>query len=177
MYEHYRKVSFLEAFCYYLEMNIDNPFETFTDMAFRLEGLPQYIVENEKDAFNTFKVSGEILDNTNSEWAKLVRANVASGKSMKRLRLLSDELTSYEQFELLSYQGLKVGEEIRVNSRSEYKNKYLYDFWFFDNEYITQMNYADNGTYISKVTRKASDEEKKMLTFWISVFEKSDPIE
>ncbi len=158
-------------------MNIDNPFETFIDTAFRLEALPQYIVENEKDAFNKFKVSGELLDGANSDWEKLVRANIASGKSMKRLRLLSDDLTLYEQFELQSYSGLGAGEEIRINYRSQYKNQYLYDFWFFDNEYITQMNYADDGTYIDQVTHKANDEEKKMLTYWMSVFEESDSIE
>lgn len=158
-------------------MNIDNPFETFTHTAFRLEALPQYIVENETANFSNFKDSGKLLDNTNSDWAKLVRSNIESGKSMKRLRLLSDELTPYEQFEILSYSGIKAGEEIRINARSLYKNQYLYDFWFFDNEYITQMNYDYDGTYIDKVTRKANDEEKKMLAYWMSIFEESNPIE
>jgi len=158
-------------------MNIDNPFETFDEIAFRLEALPQYIVENEKEAYGKFKLSGEITNESDSEWEKLVKANIESGKSMKRLRLLSDELTPYEQFELLSYPGIGVGEEIRLNGRSLYKDKYLYDFWFFDNEYITQMNYGVDGTYIDSVTRKANDEEKQALIYWMSVFDDSDLLE
>jgi len=158
-------------------MNIDNPFETFTKTAFRLEALPQYIVDNEKEVFAKFRSSGELSKNPDSKWAKIVKFNIESGKSMKRLRLLSDELTTYEQFELLSYPGIGLGEEIRVNARSSYKDKYLYDFWFFDNEYITQMHYGVDGTYINNVTRKASDEEKKKLIYWMSVFEKSDILE
>ena len=158
-------------------MNTDNPFETFTRTAFRLEALPQYIVENETADFSNFKDSGRLPDNARSDWARLVKSNIKSGKSMKRLRLLSDELTPYEQFEILSYSGIKSGEEIRVNPRSLYEENYLYDFWFFDNEYITQMNYAQDGTYVDKVTRKANDEEKKMLAYWMSIFEVSNPIE
>jgi len=158
-------------------MNIDDPFKTFNETAFRLEALPQYIVDNEKEAFAQFKLSGEVTTDSDSEWAQLVKANIESGKSMKRLRLLSDELTPYEQFELLSYPGIGVGEKIRVNARSLYENKYLYDFWFFDNEYITQMNYGADGAYIDNVTREAKDNEKKMLAYWMSVFEESDILE
>ena len=158
-------------------MNIDNPFETFNETAFRLEALPQYIVENEKEAFGKFKLSGEVTNESDSGWAKLVKSNIESGKSMKRLRLLSDELTPYEQFELLSYPGISHGEEIRVNARTSYEHEYLYDFWFFDNKYITQMNYGVDGKYIDNITRKANDEEIKMLTYWMNAYEKSDILE
>jgi len=158
-------------------MNTDNPFETFKQVAFRLEALPQYIVEGEKGAFYEFKKSGELSNRLNSEWAKLVKENVTSGKSMKRLRLLSDQLTAYEQFELLSYPGIRSGEEIRVCARSSHKNNYLYDFWFFDNEYITQMNYDSDGVYIDNDTRKATHEEKRALSYWLCVFEKSEILE
>ena len=167
----------MEAFCYDLVMNIDNPFETFKQTAFRLEALPQYIVKNENEAFRKFRLSGELTNESDSEWAKLVKVNIGLGKSMKRLRLLSDELTPYEQFELLSYPGLQFGEEIRVNARSSYEDRYLYDFWFFDNEYITQMRYGSDGTYIDNDTRKATDGEKKMLSYWVNVFEKSEILE
>lgn len=158
-------------------MNLDNPFESFSKSAFRLEALPQYIVENEKAAFNTFKLSGQVPTVANTDWPKLVKHSVDSGKSIKRLRLLSDTLTPYEQYELLSYPGLDVGEEIKINARSTYEDKYLYDFWLFDNKYITQMNYKDDGTYIDKVTRIATAEELKAYSYWLSVFEESEIIE
>ena len=152
-------------------MNTDKPFETFLQEAFRLEALPHYIVDNEKEAFGRFKQSGELTHQSDSEWTSLVEASIASGKSMKRLRLLSNELTPYEQFELVAYTGIDAGEDIRVNARSLYEDKYLYDFWFFDNEFITQMNYGVDGVYIDKVTRKANEDEKKAIAYWMSVFE------
>ena len=158
-------------------MNIDNPFETFEKSAFRLEALPQYIVENEKHEFSSFKSLGRVPVNPNPEWANLVKTNIKSGKSMKRLRLLSDELTLYEQFELQSYPGIQYGEEIRINARSKYKDTYLYDFWFFDDEYIARMNYEDDGTFISFEVKKATKEEKANFRSWLDVFNRSSLLE
>jgi len=158
-------------------MNIDNPFETFTKTAFRLEALPVYIVANEKEAFKEFTLSGKLPDTTTSNWARVVKENVSAGKSMKRLRLISDELTVYEQYELLAYSGIKSGEGIRLAARSLYESAYVYDFWFFDNEYITQMNYEADGTYIDSDTRRATNEEKGMFDYWLKVFDESDILE
>lgn len=155
-------------------MDIKNPFETFKSTAFRLEALPQYIVENEKEELRKFKTFSELPINPNPEWANLVKVNIKAGKSMKRLRLISDDLTLYGQYELQSYPGLKYGEEIRVNARSAYKNVYLYDFWFFDDEYIAKINYEADGTFINFDIRKANKEEKNNLRFWLTVFEESN---
>ncbi len=170
-------VSVLEAFCYYMTMDLNNPFATFTKTAFRLEALPVYVVDNEKEAFEEFISSGKLSENSSSDWSRTVEENVSAGKSMRRLRLISDELTLYEQYELLAYPGIKSGEEIRINSRSAHKGAYLYDFWFFDSEYITQMNYEADGTYINSDTRKANEKEKEMLYYWMSVFDSSGTLE
>ena len=154
-------------------MDINKPFETFERTAFRLEALPQYIVDGEYEDFLEFKMTGEPPISSNSEWADLVKLCIKSGKSIKRLRLISDILTVYEQYELQSYPGIQFGEEIRVNARSSFESKYLYDFWFFDDEYISRINYEDDGTFISLETRKASNEEKDNLQSWIKVFEES----
>lgn len=154
-------------------MNISQPFETFERTAFRLEALPQYIVDGEYGDFLRFKMTGELPISSGSEWADIVKLCVESGKSIKRLRLVSDVLTVYEQYELQSYPGIQFGEEIRVNARSLYESKYLYDFWFFDDEYIALINYKDDGTFISLETRKASDKEKNNLQSWLKVFKES----
>ena len=158
-------------------MDSSNPFETFTKSAFRLEALPVYVVDNEKEAYKEFITSGKLPEETASDWATIVKANVSAGKSMKRLRLLSDELTPYEQYELLAYPGIRSGEQIRLNTRSLYSDRYVCDFWFFDNKYITQMNYEIDGTYINSETRKANEEEKKMLEYWLGVFDNSNTLE
>ena len=157
-------------------MDITNPFETFQKSAFRLEALPQYLVDSEADAFNEFKLSGKILENIDSDWPVTVSKNVSASKLMKRLRLLSDELSDYEKFETEIYTGPKAGEEIRVNSRSKYINDYKYDFWMFDEQWLMQMNYRNDGTFIDFDLRKATDQEIVMYRFWFSVFETSRPL-
>ena len=136
-----------------------------------------YVVDNEKESYKEFIASGKIAEESASDWAKIVKANVSAGKSMKRLRLLSDELTVYEQYELLAYPGIRSGEQIRLSARSLYSDRYMYDFWFFDNEYITQMNYEADGAYINSDTRKANEEEKSMLHYWLGVFDNSNILE
>jgi len=158
-------------------MNINKPFETFEKTAFRLEALPTYIVENEKQAVETFKTTGQLIKNDASRWADIVADNVGMGKSMKRLRLLSDELTVYEQYELQAYPGIQHGEDIRVNARSSYAKEYLYDFWFFDDAYIAQMQYEPDGTFMHMDIRTASNEEKHMLEYWLSIFNQSTKLQ
>lgn len=157
-------------------MDMNNPFETFQKTAFRLEALPQYLVDDEKDAFAQFQQDGSLPKEPMSDWSHLVDANVKNGKTMKRLRLISDKLTPYEQFELQIYSGIEYGEDIRLNARHIYAKDYLYDFWFFDDEYISQINYESDGTFIGFDTRIATDEEKLAYKYWLDVFEKSTPL-
>ena len=154
-------------------MNINNPFETFEHKAFRLEGLPQYFVEEEALDFQKFKDTGELSNNKDSEWKQLVKKSIDKSKSIQRLRLISDELTQYEQFELQTYPGIEVGEEIRINSRFEYKDKYIGDFWFFDDKYIAEISYEDDGTFVSLNTKIATNKEIELCHYWINVFKQS----
>ena len=156
-----------------MSFDIQHPFETFQTSAFRLEALPKYLVENEREAFAHFKETGEIPAYANTEWSSLVEHAIAAGKTMQRLRLLSDELTPYEQFELHVYSGLEAGEDIRLNARQAYKDVYRYDFWFFDDTYISQIHYEADGTFVRFETREATDEEREMAHYWVGIFEQS----
>jgi len=154
-------------------MNINDPFETFKYTAFRLEGLPEYLVEEEAIDFQKFKDTGELSNNEDSSWKQLVKNSIDHGKSIQRLRLTSDELTQYEQFELQSYPGIEVGEEIRINSKFDYKDKYIGDFWFFDDKYITEISYKEDGTFVSLNTKIATKKEVDLCHYWIDVFKQS----
>ena len=157
-------------------MDINNPFETFERSAFRLEALPQYLVENEKEAFRDFKESGVLPGSFGSEWAELVSKNIQTGKSMQRLRLLSDELSDYEQFEIKVYSGISVGEDIRAALRAEYISRYEYDFWLFDSYWIAQVVYEGDGTFVRIDMREATNEELEKAEYWIDVFNQSKNI-
>ncbi len=152
-------------------MDINNPFETFTKSAFRLEGLPQYRVAEEIDALIYFNKYGKIPDNFGNDWANLVLKNASDGKSMERLRLVSEPLSNYENFELRSYLGVVAGEKIHIANRDDYD--YKYDFWFFDNKWITRMNYSADGSFIDSETSKANKSEIDMFNYWYGVYKKS----
>lgn len=156
-------------------MDINKPFETFEKSAFRLEGLPHYIVKEEKEPIKYFHETG-VIRMSDSSWPDLVSKNIKAGKKMERLRLLSDKLTDYERYELQAYRGPGVGETIRTDLKSEYADKYSYDFWFFDDEWIAQVNYKEDGTFVNFDIRKATDEEKEMFRYWHSVFESAKPL-
>jgi hypothetical protein len=155
-------------------MDINNPFETFETSAFRLEALPQYLVEKEKASYLAFKTSGDKPTYFNREWSELVARHVKAGRSMRRLRLLSDELTDYERFETQVYSGLSAGEEIRANLRSQYAEAYRYDFWLFDNRWIAEVKYEEDGTFVAFETREASKKELAYAEYWIEVFDQSE---
>jgi len=156
-------------------MDINNPFETFERYAFRLEALAWYIVPNEAESLKHFQKSG-LVDNSDSEWAKLVSKNTMAGKRMERLRLLSEHLTDYERYELQAYTGPKGGEQIHVALKKDYLEKYSYDFWFFDDKWIAQVNYEEDGTFIDFDVRLATPDEFEAYTYWHSTYEKSEQL-
>lgn len=146
-----------------------DPFNTFQHYAFRLEGLPEYIVENEKESLAHFKRTGEIIQKDN-DWPDFVAKSVAQGRKIQRLRLLSAKPTDYERYEIKAYCGPSAGEEIRTALRDEFSDKYKYDFWFFDDAWIMQMNYAHDGAYLGNEVRSASPQEIEMYKHWQGVF-------
>lgn len=148
----------------------DNPFETFEHSAFRLEGLPEYNVPEEFDAFEYFKTHGESPGDVDPEWRSTVAQNVARGATMQRLRLLSNKLTEYERFELKSYPGIAAGEEIRTALRSVHIQQFTHDFWLFDERYLYQMYYSEHGEFVSMKFKEATLEELEKCTYWTDVF-------
>jgi hypothetical protein len=155
-------------------MNPKNPFETFQHYAFRLEALPQYLVDHEKESFAAFIRSGDVSIDT--DWATLVAKNVGTDKKMERLRLFSEKLTDYERYEVQAYPGPQSGEVIRTALRKDFEAQYAYDFWFFDDEWIAQVHYEDDGTFVKFDVRAATDQEKEMFRYWHGIFENAKPL-
>ena len=150
-------------------MDFDKLFEMYTNEAFRLETLPVYDVPEEISAIQEFKETGKVINNIDYEWMDLLKI----GKPVKRLRLLSNPLSSYEVFELEVYKSnLKYGEDIRISNRDDFKEK-LQDFWIFDMKWIGIMNYDKDGKFLDMDFHMASKEEINMAKKWKEVFEAS----
>lgn len=148
-------------------MSFDELFEMFTEEAFRLETLPIYDVEEEKEAIKEFKNTGKIINNIDQEWMDLLKI----GKPVKRLRLLSNPLSDYEIFELEAYKSnLKYGEDIRIANRDNF-NEELQDFWIFDMKWIGIMKYDHDGKFLDMDFHVATNEEVEMAKKWKKVYE------
>lgn len=149
-------------------MDLSKLFDTFQDSAFRLEGLSAYSVPEETDALRYYSEYSHAPEGFNDDWATFVKEKVSTGKTMQRLRLLSDELTEYEKFETSSYSGLQNGEDIRIAKRSEHP--FEYDFWLFDNKWIARMNYDTAGTFLGCEISEVSSEDLQTISYWLSIF-------
>ncbi len=148
-------------------MDFDKLFEMFTIEAFRLETLPVYDVEEEKEAIKEFKETGKVVNNIDKEWMDLLKI----GKPVKRLRLLSNPLSDYEIFELEVYKSnLSYGEDIRIVNRDKFDEQ-LQDFWIFDMKWIGIMKYDKTGKFLDMDFHEASNEEIEMANKWKKVYE------
>lgn len=150
--------------------------ETFESQMFRLERLPRYQVEEEKAEVEYFFENGTVPETLNKEWhADVSKAVKGKNRTIKRLRLLSEDLSDYEKFEIAAYQGnLKAGEQISVAKRDEYPT--APDFWAFDESYVSIMHYSEDGAFIEADIHEPSEEELEMIRYWKQVYETAEPL-
>ncbi|MFI1205104.1 hypothetical protein K2224_04060 [Streptomyces sp. BHT-5-2] len=124
-------------------------FESFERTAFRLETLPEYDVEEEREEIARF-LAGEDMG---PEWADnpWVRSMTDKGKQVSRVHVLTSPLTDYLRYELAAYPGnIKAGESIGIIDFAEQAVKGLpgHDFWLFDDRQVYRMHYTETGAFI-----------------------------
>jgi hypothetical protein len=128
-------------------------FTSFERSAFRLETLDQYLVEGENREYERF-LAGECLpEDRNQAWADLIKANVSSGKTMRRVHLVTIPLSPYLRFQLSwGYPFSDVaGEQISFLDRKRLPDSGLAslgDYWLFDDRQLVMMRYGPDGTYL-----------------------------
>lgn len=133
--------------------NLGQLFESFTRSAFRLECLPSYPVteDAEAEAFRLW-LAGEQPSWREREWPKLVASATASGKSMRRVRMVETPLTEYQRFECsCGYpENIGAGEEIYVLDHKP-DGLLTVDFWLFDDAVAIVLEYDDEGHFLQSV--------------------------
>ena len=150
-------------------------FSSFTTSAFRLESLPEYRVESEREAFNQFLKTGDADLRSEPElqaWCNLVKAKTENGASVDRARIICSPATDYTRFEMTCSYPLSVeaGEVIRLLSEDDFDiacdeeeldvvfNRWgALDFWLFDDHHLLIMDYDDDGTWLG--VNESNDEE------------------
>jgi hypothetical protein len=130
----------------------NNLIATFARTAIHLEMRDIYATDIEKSRYARW-LAGEPLDPASEAewwrpWRTMMRANIEAGKSMRRLRIISEPVTDYIRFEWLDTDQLvRVGEQVHWLPRRNASALMLpgNDFWLFDSELIVFTHFAGDG--------------------------------
>jgi hypothetical protein len=88
----------------------------------------------------------------NAGWHKTVRAAVAAGKTIGRVRVVRQPLTEYQryQFDWGVPGNIEAGEDIRVLDLTELElDLPRQDFWLFDDSLVVDLNFNTDGTLVN----------------------------
>lgn len=128
-------------------------FTDFTRSAWRLEVQPTYTMPNEQPSLALFRAGEPKPEAHNAGWHNTVRANIAAGKTMGRVRVVRRPLTEYQRYQLAwGIPGnVAAGEDIRILDLSavtvDLPNQ---DFWLFDDAIVVHLNFRPDGTIIDR---------------------------
>jgi hypothetical protein len=125
---------------------------TYQREALHLEMRDIYATDIERSRFQTW-LSGEPLDPVaEAEWWRpwfdLMSRNLAAGKTLRRLRIISEPVTAYIRFEWLdAAQLVRAGEDVRWLPRRMASTLLLpgNDCWIFDRETVAFTHFSGDG--------------------------------
>jgi hypothetical protein len=130
----------------------DQLLTTFRREAAHLEMRDIYATDIEKDRFQAW-LCGETLDpEAEAEWWRpwfeLMQRNKQIGKTLRRLRIVSEPITDYIRFEWLdAAQLVRAGEDVRWLPRRNTSTLLLpgNDFWIFDRQTVAFTYFSGDG--------------------------------
>lgn len=133
--------------------NLGELFDSFSSSAFRLETLPVYDVDSEKEMFADYLNGKGLPSEPDRDWCKMLRADREKGKSYERVRVVPYEGSQYFQFEVdWGYvYNEAAGEKIFMlmpDAPAEVLASATQDFWLFDDEFVALMNYDPSGRFL-----------------------------
>ncbi|MGW7529994.1 DUF6879 family protein [Streptomyces sp. NPDC054783] len=128
----------------------DELFTSFTESAFRLETRESYYEQEELAAFlegGPDAVPEDFL----ADWYALMRSHAEAGRSVRRVRVVSEPHSDYTRFGLwLSGRNVAAGEDIRYLPRTEAESLNLpnVDYWIFDSSRLYVVHFRDDDTLL-----------------------------
>lgn len=137
---------------------------TFRSEAVHLEMRDVYATDIEKDRFATW-LRGEPLDpDAEAEWwrpwVELMNSITGAGKTLRRLRIVSEPVTDYIRFEWLDAANLvRAGEDVRWLPRRNASKLLLpgNDFWMFDRQTVAFTHFSGDGHVLDREVTTDSD--------------------
>ncbi|WP_405807767.1 MULTISPECIES: DUF6879 family protein [unclassified Streptomyces] len=130
-----------------------NTFDSMEQEAWRLETLPVYRVEPERDAIRRFMAGEPVTREWTQPWFGRIQGYVASARTVGRVHVVTRPLTDYLRFEFDHYRhNVEAGEDIRILDVTDRPNPVAgaQDFWMFDRSKVVLMHYEPDGTQISR---------------------------
>ncbi|MET7403463.1 DUF6879 family protein [Dactylosporangium sp. NPDC005572] len=139
------------------EAQRDSYFTAYRREALHLEMRDIYATDIERSRFQTWLRGEELDPDAEAEWWRpwfeLMAANRAAGKTLRRLRIVSEPVTKYIYFEWLdAFNLVKAGEEVRWLPRRQASTLLLpgNDYWLFDNETVTFTHFSGDGHVLAQ---------------------------
>jgi hypothetical protein len=135
----------------------------FKHSAFRLETRPVYTVPQEVELLERFRNGEEVSLGPDHPWVVRVKAATAAGKTMQRVRVISNPLTEYERLELSLYPySIDAGEDIRIMVGGAVDHTGFPDFWLFDDQVAIILHYSIDGRFLEALEQADSDSFRSM---------------
>lgn len=126
-------------------------FETFEHVAWRLETRRGYTSDRAGEKYRRYVETQEVPDDSQRPWCVNVRAQVAQGKRIERVRIV-DRPPTREQRYLLAAAAVnnKAGEDIRNLWRMDADKAGLprLDFWLFDARRALVLHFDEADEYL-----------------------------
>ena len=123
-------------------------FRDFEVSAFRLEVQQTYRIPAEQERLANF-LAGQAKPVRDTSWHQNVAAKVASGKDMRRAKIVRRPLTDYTRF-LIAWgipDNVRAGERYRIVDLTDRQlDLPEHDFWFFDDKSVVVLDFAPDGT-------------------------------
>lgn len=127
---------------------LERLFDTFERSAWRLECQGVYREPDEQEPIRRF-LADEPQDLTWFEdWPIWIRGQRAAGRTIGRVRMLTDPLTDYLRFELsITPPAIAAGEDIRLVEQAIFDSLGVpnEDFWIFDDSIVALLRFGDGG--------------------------------
>ncbi|HEY0450389.1 DUF6879 family protein [Actinophytocola sp.] len=131
----------------------DRCFTDYKRSAWRFETQPTYTMPREQPGLARFLAGEPKLPDHNKQWHGRVRAMVAAGKTIGRVRTVRRPLTDYQRFQLAwGIPGnIEAGEDIRILDLTDLQlDLPIQDFWLYDETTVVQLNFRPDGTLMDR---------------------------
>ena len=148
------------------QADFDTLARSYKASAFRMEMLPQYLVDQLNPRYNAF-LSGDPVpppNKSSEDWVQLIRDAISKGKTMSRVHILPEKLTPYLKYEIeWGYtKNSAAGDDIRIvlPSRCDptLQKALTQDFWLFDDTVVVLVDYDSQGSFKGLRRLPASDD-------------------